>query len=435
MNLAVLGFIMIVVFMALIMSRKMSALVALIIVPVVFGIIGGFYSSLGKDIIAGLTTVAPTGIMLVFAILYFGVMIDAGLFNPIISVIMKGVKGDPVKITIGTVLLASIVALDGDGTTTFIITVTAMLPLYKKMGMNPYILSTLALLSIGVMNMTPWGGPTARAISALQLKTEEVFTPLIPVMAAGLLFAFFAAYVLGKRERKRIGIKDHLSLTLEEMHVSNEKDEDEIALLRPKLTIINAILTIILLTALITDFLPIPVLFMFGFAIALVINYPGLKTQSELIKRHAGNVLAVVSLVFASGVFTGVMSGTKMVDHMASSLVHIVPDAMGNHFALLTAILSMPFTYFMANDPFYYGILPILAESAQQFGVSKAMMARASILGQPVHVLSPLYAAGYLLVGMLGIDYGTNQKIVMKWAIGSALFMIFIAGLIGVIAF
>lgn len=311
MNLALLGFVMIIVFMALIMSRKMSALVALIVVPVVFGLIGGFYSSLGKDIIAGITTVAPTGIMLVFAILYFGVMIDAGLFNPIISVIMKGVKGDPVKITIGTVALASIVALDGDGTTTFIITVTAMLPLYKKMGMNPYILSTLALLAIGVMNMTPWGGPTARAISALQLTTEEVFTPVIPVMVAGILFAFVAAYILGKRERKRIGIKNHLSLTLEEMHISNDKDEDELALLRPKLRIINAALTITLLVALITDFLPIPVLFMLGFALALIINYPQLKVQSNLIKRHAGNVLAVVSLVFASGVFTGVMSGTK----------------------------------------------------------------------------------------------------------------------------
>ena len=74
MNLALLGFVMIIVFMALIMSREMSALVALIVVSVVFGLIGGFYSSLGKDIIAGITTVAPTGIMLVFAILYFGVM-------------------------------------------------------------------------------------------------------------------------------------------------------------------------------------------------------------------------------------------------------------------------------------------------------------------------------------------------------------------------
>lgn len=130
MNLALLGFIMIIVFLILIMSRKMSALTALIVVPTVFALIGGFYSGLGEYMLKGIETVAPTGIMLTFAILYFGVMIDAGLFEPVINQIIKVVKGDPVKIAMGTVVLASMVALDGDGTTTFIITVTAMMPLY-----------------------------------------------------------------------------------------------------------------------------------------------------------------------------------------------------------------------------------------------------------------------------------------------------------------
>lgn len=157
MNLAILGFIMIIIFMVLIMTRKMSALTALIVIPTIFALIGGFYAGLGKFMLDGIETVAPTGIMLTFAILYFGVMIDAGLFEPVINQIIKVVKGDPVKITFGTVILASMVALDGDGTTTFIITVTAMMPLYKKIGMSLYTLSTLALLSIGVMNMLPWG--------------------------------------------------------------------------------------------------------------------------------------------------------------------------------------------------------------------------------------------------------------------------------------
>ncbi|UTH12753.1 CitMHS family transporter [Macrococcus equipercicus] len=434
MNLALLGFIMIVVFMALIMSKKMSALVALILVPTVFAIIGGFYNGIGEHMLEGLKQVAPTGMMLIFAILYFGIMIDAGLFDPVINVIIKAVKGDPLKITIGTVILASLVALDGDGTTTFIITVTAMLPLYRKVGMNPYILAALALLSIGVMNMTPWGGPTARAISALQTTTEEVFTPIIPVMAAGILFALGVAYYFGVKERKRVGIADHLMMSLDDMHLHPDgKSNDENALLRPKLVWVNALLTILLLYALITEFLPIPVLFMCGFAVAVLINYPNIALQSERIKAHAPNVLAVVSLVFASGIFTGVMNGTKMVDAMATALVNIVPASMGDHFAVITALLSMPFTYFMANDPYYYGILPILAESASQFGITKAEMARASILGQPVHVLSPLYAAGYLLVGMLGIDYGENQKFALKWAIGSSVFMIVVAIILGVI--
>ena len=429
MNLALLGFIMIIVFMVLIMTRKMSALIALIIVPTVFALIGGFYAGLGKYMLEGIETVAPTGIMLTFAILYFGVMIDAGLFEPVINQIIKIVKGDPVKIAIGTVILASLVALDGDGTTTFIITVTAMMPLYKKIGMSLYLLSTLALLSIGVMNMLPWGGPTARAISALHLSTEDVFIPIMPAMAAGILFAFVVAYILGKRSKRHITTATDIDIE----DVKKEETKEESLLKRPKMLIPNAFLTVSLIVCLVMELLPIPALFMVWFGVAILINYPNLSIQNSVVKKHAGDVLAVISLVFASGIFTGIMDGTKMVDEMATALVHIIPDAMGNHFALITAILSGPFTYFMANDPFYYGILPILAESAEQFGISKVAMARASVLGQPLHVLSPLYAAGYLLVGMLDIEYVTNQRIVIKWAIGSSLFMILIACLFGII--
>ena len=407
----------------------MSALIALIIVPTVFALIGGFYAGLGKYMLEGIETVAPTGIMLTFAILYFGVMIDAGLFEPVINQIIKIVKGDPVKIAIGTVILASLVALDGDGTTTFIITVTAMMPLYKKIGMSLYVLSTLALLSIGVMNMLPWGGPTARAISALHLSTEDVFIPIMPAMAAGILFAFVVAYILGKRSKRHITTATDIDIE----DVKKEETKEESLLKRPKMLIPNAFLTVSLIVCLVMELLPIPALFMVWFGVAILINYPNLSIQNSVVKKHAGDVLAVISLVFASGIFTGIMDGTKMVDEMATALVHIIPDAMGNHFALITAILSGPFTYFMANDPFYYGILPILAESAEQFGISKVAMARASVLGQPLHVLSPLYAAGYLLVGMLDIEYGTNQRIVIKWAIGSSLFMILIACLFGII--
>ncbi|WP_099355621.1 CitMHS family transporter [Fredinandcohnia onubensis] len=439
--LAILGYIMVAVFMILIMTKRISALLALIIVPIVFALIGGFYTGIGEMMLEGIAQVAPTGVMLVFAILYFGIMIDAGLFEPIVNTILKIVKGDPLKIAIGTVALASLVALDGDGTTTFIITVTAMLPLYKKLNMNLYMLATLALLSIGVMNMTPWGGPTARVISSLQLTTEEVFLPLIPVMAAGIGFAFLVAWYFGLKERKRIGIQQIDDPTSKELLAAEEQvaaavadGEKSTVLQRPKLIWVNAGLTVGLLIALITGLLPLPVLFMIGFAIATMINYPNLVEQKERITAHAGNVLAVVALVFASGIFTGIMNGTEMVDAMATALVHIIPEQLGSQLPLITAITSMPFTYFMANDPYYFGIIPIIGETAANYNIPMAEIARASVLGQPAHVLSPLYAAGYLLVGMLGIDYGQNQRFALKWAIASSVFMIIAAIVFGVIS-
>ncbi|MGM0778669.1 MAG: CitMHS family transporter [Bacillota bacterium] len=438
--LALLGYCMVAVFMALIMTKRMSALLALIIVPILFALIGGFYTGIGDMMLEGIKQVAPTGVMLVFAILYFGVMIDAGLFEPIVNTILRIVKGDPLKIALGTVALASLVALDGDGTTTFIITVTAMLPLYKKLNMNLYMLATLALLSIGVMNMTPWGGPTARVISSLQLTTEEVFLPLIPVMAAGILFAFLAAWYFGIKERKRIGIRQMDDSAIRELQAAEEQvaaaasRETLTDLQRPQLIWINAGLTIALLIALIAGLLPLPVLFMLGFAIAAMINYPNLVQQKERVAAHAGNVLAVVALVFASGIFTGIMNGTEMVDAMATALVQVIPDQLGSQLPLITAITSMPFTYFMANDPYYYGIIPIIGETAASYNIPMAEIARASVLGQPAHVLSPLYAAGYLLVGMIGIDYGQNQRFALKWAVASSLFMIMAAIVFGVIS-
>lgn len=430
--LALTGYLMIGTFVALVMMRKMSALSALIIVPVAFALVLGHSHDMGEMIIDGIRKVAPTGVMLVFAILYFGIMIDAGLFDPVVRLILRVVGVDPVRIAIGTVVLASTVALDGDGTSTFLITVTAILPVYRRVGMSPYVLACLVLLSIGVMNLLPWGGHTTRVIASLQLTIEEVFNPIIPVMAVGLLYALCAAYFLGKAERKRLGLLG-IKPTTGELHASQGSEGEVCRLLRPRLVPINATLTLLMMIGLMLGALPMSVLFMIGFSLAVLINYPNVELQKERVAAHASNVLATVSLLFASGIFTGLLGGTGMVAAMAQGLVDIVPSSLGEHMALITALVSMPFTYFMANDPYYFGVVPVIAEAAQSYGVSKAEIARASVLGQPVHVLSPLFAALYLLVSLLEIDFAENQKYVIRWAVGSSLAMIGTALVLGVI--
>ncbi|HZG72067.1 MAG TPA: CitMHS family transporter [Chondromyces sp.] len=434
--LALLGFSMIFVFMFLIMTKRLSALIALMVIPVLFGIIGGFGGDLGEMMLTGIKDIAPTGIMLMFAILYFGIMIDTGLFDPIISRLLKIVKGDPLKIVVGTAVLTLLVSLDGDGTTTYMIVVSAMLPLYTAIGMNPLILACVIMLAGGVMNITPWGGPTARAMSALGLDASDLFVPLIPSMIGGALWVILVAYYFGKKERKRLGILD-----FELKHENQMAHEQQAATLaddhtsRPHLLWVNALLTITLLVCLILGVMPLPALFMIAFALAVLINYPNLEQQKERIESHAGNVLAVVSLVFAAGIFTGILSGTKMVDAMANGLVSLIPDALGPYLPIITAIASMPFTFFMSNDAFYFGVLPILAEAGAAYGIDPAVIGRASLVGQPVHLLSPLVASTYLLVGMAKVDFGDHQRFTLKWAIGTTVVMTLVAVLTGVITF
>ena len=151
---------------------------------------------------------------------------------------------------------------------------------------------------------------------------------------------------------------------------------------------------------------------MLAFAIAMTVNYPQVAEQKERIAAHAGNVLSVVSLIFAAGIFTGILSGTGMVEAMSKEIVGFIPPAMGPYMAPITALLSLPFTFFISNDAFYFGMLPILAEAGAHYGAEPIAIAiaRASLMGQPVHLLSPLVPSTYLLVSLAGIDLADHQR-------------------------
>ncbi len=421
--LTVLGFGMVLTFMYLIMSKRLSPLVALITVPIVFALIGGFADGLDEMMLDGIRKIAPTGVMLMFAILYFGVMIDAGLFDPLVRVILRVVKGDPLKIVVGTAVLAMLISLDGDGSTTYMITVSAMLPLYRRLGMNALSMTCVTILAGGVMNLTPWGGPTARAATALHVDPADVFVPLIPTMVLACVGILALAWHLGLKERRRLGV---VNLPGEHnwMDASVADDGDALPTVedvddakRPRLLWVNFTLTLLLMAALVVGLLPMPVLFMAGFAVALLINYPNLADQRRRVVNHAGNVLSVVSLIFAAGIFTGILSNTGMVEAMSRSFLAVIPEAWGPYLATITALASMPFTFFMSNDAFYFGVLPILSEAAGNYGITPVEMARASLAGQPVHLLSPLVPSTYLLVGLAKVDFADHQRFTLKWAV------------------
>ena len=430
--LTILAFTMVIVFMTLIMTRRLAPLTALIVVPIVFAIIGGFGPGLGAMMLAGVSKIAPTGIMLMFAILYFAIMIDAGLFEPVVTALVKVVDGDPVRVVVGTAILALVVSLDGDGSTTYMITTAAMLPLYRRIGIRPLVLACVTMLAGGVMNILPWGGPTARAASALQVDASTLFVPMVPAMLCAAAWVLYAAYRLGCNERERIAMTGGVRLADETAFDAGSALVDT---RRPRLLLANAMLTLALMVALVMGVLPLPVLFMIAFAIAIMLNYPSVAEQKHLLATHAGNVMSVVSLIFAAGIFTGILSGTKMVDAMAGSVVNVIPSALGPYLSIVTGLLSIPFTFFISNDAFYFGILPILAKAGQAYGISAAEMGRASLIGQPVHLLSPLVPSTYLLVGLAGIDFDAHQRFTIKWALLTAIVLLAAGVLTTVIPF
>ncbi|CAB4898079.1 citrate:proton symporter [Rhodococcus fascians] len=459
--LVILGFLMVAAFMFLILTKRATPVVALTLVPVIFGLLAGAGLGIGDMITDGIKSLAPTAALLFFAIIFFGIMIDVGLFDPLVRGILRVVRNDPMKLVVGTAILAMVVSLDGDGSTTFIIVTSALLPLYLKLGVSPVILTVVAGLANGTMNIIPWGGPTVRAASALGISPSDVFVPMVPSMIVGLIIVLLFAVHLGIMERRRIG-----KLIYEPELVSSggggsirkggkgtggagtggsdgsgesgqffdglDPNRDT---LRPKLLWFNAALTVVLLVILVMDILPIPVLFMIAASIALTVNFPKVKEQGDAIARHSSSIVSVVAMVLAAAILTGVFQGTGMVEAMAEWLLNVIPPGMGPYLAVITGILSIPLTFFMTNDAFYFGILPVLTETAEKYGIDPVEMARASITGQPVHLQSPLVPAILLLVTLAGVSLADHHKKVLWRAVVVSLAMLAVGIVLGQIPF
>jgi CitMHS family citrate-Mg2+:H+ or citrate-Ca2+:H+ symporter len=426
--LAILGFLTIVLFLILIIWKRLSVITALVLVPIIFGLLAGISAKdLADMMLGGIKQVAPTGILLVFAVLYFAVMLDVGLFDPVIAFIIKKVKGDPLKVVLGTAILTMIVHLDGDGTATFMIVISAFLPIYKVLKMSKLVLAGIVALSVGPLHLVPWSGTSARAIATMNSNATEIFNPNVPAIVGGIAWVLFVAYVFGKRERKRLGIaaldySHHGSLTTEQKELR-----------RPNLIWLNAALTAALIATLMKGWVPAPVLFTAAACLALLINYPNLKDQQKVIRSHGTNIFMVSSMIFAAGIFSGILTGSKMIDAMASVLVSFIPEEHASLLPLLTALTSMPSSLLFTPDAYYFGVVPVLAEAAQHYHIDQHEIGRAALLGQMTvgFPLSPLTASTFLLIGLCEVDLGDHQRFIFKWAMGTTIVMTIVALLTG----
>lgn len=449
MVITVAAYVMMAIFMYIIMKKKMSPFTALVLIPLIFAIIlvatgqvqdvnigtlirQGLFGNNSKDKLTAMKGTAETGVMLLFAILYFSTMLDAGLFDPITNKMIRFAKGDPMKVLVATSIVAAAVSLNGDGTTTTLICCSAFVPIYKKLDMKLMNLGVLVILQNTIMNLLPWGGPTARAMSVLGVEAD-ILGYLAPGMVLSILYViFFVARSMGKKERARLGIQELTDAELDEL--TTISDPEVLEKRRPQNFLINAIMTIVLIGWLVAgsfidaiEVKPV-VLFLVGTGLALMINYPDLKAQAKRIGDNAGDAVQVVLLVFAAGVFMGLFQGTGMATALTNSIVQIIPQQLAGFWSLIIAIISVPGTFFLTNDGFYYGVLIPFAEIGRQYGFTDMQMALASLMGQAFHLLSPLVAFIYLLLRLTGLDMGEWQKESAKYA--AVIFVIFVVTIV-----
>ncbi|MDU4715125.1 MAG: citrate:proton symporter [Anaerococcus sp.] len=444
--LSTVGFIMIFLIIILLLKEKMSPVAVMILIPTIAAfIVGTGINDLSKYVTDGMDSIKSNAFMFIFSILFFGIMSDVGVFDSLVEKLSKWAEDNPIKITVSTAIIAIIAHLDGSAAATLLITVPAMLPIYKKLGMRPQTLLTIIAVSVGVMNLLPWGGPTVRAATVIKMDPTELWRQIIPVQILGVFLALLIAVLLGIKERK-ISLannktfieNDTINKYNNNINIDNIENNENNKRYK-KLLSVNILLTIAIIALLMANSiidLPSYYVFMIGTVLAMIINFPNLKDQNDQIKKNAASALSIVATIMAAGVMVGIMEGTGMLDAMAQTIIGIIPQSLGKFTHLIFGVLGAPIGMVVGTDAYFYGILPPIASVGEAFGISQLNTAIAMLLGKNcILLLSPMVPATWLGLGLFDdeISIRDHIKASFPWCFGMSLIMLIFAFILGII--
>ena len=430
--LAAIGFGMIGVIVYMLLQSKVTPTPIFVATPLVAAAIAGFgFNNIAEYAQKGIMTTASVAILFIFSITFFGVLMDAGLFDPFVNFLVKKAGNNVVAVTVATSLIATVAHLDGSLAVTLLITVPALINVYKKLNIRPVILLLICGMAMSIMNLVPWGGPTARVAAVTHSDPNILWHTLIPLQVVGIIVNTLFAILLGVLEKRRgAGQNINADITAEEVKVDAKKE----ALKRPKLIWVNAFIAIATIALLILTKWQAYFIFMIGLAFALVINYPNVKDQSARIKAHAGDSISMAAILLSSGIFLGVLSGTNMIGAMAKVMISIIPAALGPYIHIILGVFAVPIGMLLGTDSYFFGLLPLAIGVGKEYGIDPVNLSKALLIGKNYGVLvTPHAATTYLAIGLAGIEIKELFKVAAPWLWFSGVLSLFIAVIMGIV--
>jgi len=449
--LAFMGFLMVIATIYLLLKGKSNPITVMIIVPVITALlVGTNFEQLSDYVGTGIETVMGNAVLFIFSIIFFGVMQDLGVFDPMVNWLIKVAGDSVIAITIVTGIIGIVAHIDGATATTVLITIPAMYPIYKKIGIKTEVLLALVTASMGVMNLLPWGGPVARVSSVLGVDANELWLTLIPVQLFGIVVIIGLAIWLGLIETRRLkstsndasvntsntSVEGKTNSSIDIPSDVTETDTDnELNERHKKLLLFNGLWTLIVIGTLVWNQMPAYLVFMIGLSVTFIINYPSIGEQNEVFRKHAGSALMISATMLAAGVMVGIMEGTGMIEAMASVLTGIVPDILGRFTHVIFGIFALPMGLMVSTDAYFFGFMPPILEVGAQFGVNPMSTALAMLVGKNLSLMiSPLVPATFLALGLVDdVDYKTHLKFSIKYLWIASIILLIFAFAVGII--
>ena len=441
-GLTLMGLAIIILTVTILIRGRTTPLVPMTIVPVVGALIAGFgLGEIGDFFEEGLGSVMNVVAMFIFAIIFFGILQDVGLFNPVIRALITATRGNVIAVTVGTAAIGIVAHLDGSGSTTFLLTIPALLPLYTALHISRYVLVAIVALAASVMNMVPWGGPLGRAGSVVNQETHQIWMHLLPIQGVCVVMVLAIAAALGMWQKRRIAkLRAAGQLEGEDAvdvnaiagdFIRKQKQEQEDKGFRNRtgrvVTILNVAVILLVLVALLSGLLSPAPAFLLAATVALLINFDSQSEQTDALRRHAPNALSMAGIILAAAMFLGVLNGAGMLEAIAQQLIAILPASVGPYLHVIIGLLGVPLDLMTSTDAYYFSILPIVQETVANFGVSGMGAASALIIGNVIGTfVSPFSPALWLALGLARADMGKYLKIAfpLAWAFSVAIVLV-----------
>lgn len=443
--LTLIGLAIILVTVGVLLKGKMHPIIAMTLIPIVGALLTGFGVGEITDFYGeGLDRVMGVVVMFIFAIIFFGILSDVGLFAPVITALIRATRGNVMLVTLGTAAIAIVAHLDGSGSTTFLLTIPALLPLYQAMHMSRYVLLTIVALSASVMNMIPWGGPVGRAASVIEATPNEIWVHLLPAQGFAIVLVFLVAAGCGLSERRRLIKRSLIDANVDVNAIADEFKNSQAADrakfdLTPRtgtwVTAVNVIVTLALIGVLVSGISAPGPAFLVGTALLLFVNFSSLQDQNDVLRRHAPTALSMAGVILAAAMFLGILDGTGMLEQIALSLIAVLPESVGGFIHVIVGLLGVPLDLATSTDAYYFSVLPIVQETATAFGVSGLGAATAMILGNVIGTfVSPFSPALWLGLGLAGANMGKYIRIAFPLCWGFSIVLVLGALATGMLA-
>jgi len=422
------GFMMLATIMYFLFKGRTIPVVVFITIPVLAAFIAGFsIEEVVSFIEFGIKKTSKMAVLFIFSVTFFGIMSDAGMFDGLVNKLVSKAGTNVIAVAIATAIIGIFSHLDGATVTTVLVTVPAMLPVYKKLNIRPHLLLLIVGCGMGVMNLLPWGGPVARAAIVLGVDPTSLWRTMIPLQIMGIFCTIGLAIVMAIREKK-FHNAGRIDLVIDEDNgepTIKQDSEEALSLKRYDRTWVNLSITAILLVILLMDIFPTYFTFMIGVCAALIVNYPDVKEQKRRMKAHAPAALDVSAVMLAAGIMVGVLGKSGMLEAMTVPLLEIIPDSIAQFLHIIMGIIALPLGTMLGTDSYFYGLLPLAIKVGENYGITGMTMTIAMIVGKNLSLLiSPLVPATYLGIGLTNLELKDHIRYSFfgLWAVGLIMF-------------